>query len=43
MEGQLRPKNVIYKCVVTATGHPQKVYLGTAEGHIKQRHCNHKK
>ena len=32
----------IYKCVVTVTGHPQKVYLGTAEGHFKQRYYKHK-
>ena len=42
-QGQLRTDNVIYKCVVTATGHPQKVYLDTAEGHFKQRYYKHKK
>ena len=33
----------IYKCVVTATDHPQKVYLGTAEGDFKQQCYSHKK
>ena len=30
-------------CVVTATVHPRKVYLGAAEGDFKQRYYNHKK
>ena len=25
---------ISYKCVVTATGHPRKAYLGTAEGNF---------
>ena len=43
MEGKCRSEDIIYKCVVTATGHPRKVYLGTAEGDFKQRYYNHKK
>ena len=43
MEGKCRSEDIIYKCVVTATGHPRKVYLGTAEGNFKQRYYNHKK
>ena len=43
MEGKCRSEDVIYKCVVTATGHPRKVYLGTAESDFKQRYYNHKK
>ena len=34
---------MIYKCVITATGHPRKVYLGTAEGDFKQQFYNPKK
>ena len=43
MEGKCRSEDIIYKCVVAATGHPQKVYLGTAEGDFKQQYYNHKK
>ena len=43
LEGNCRSEDTIYKCVVTATGHPRKVYLGTAEGDFKQRYYNHKK
>ena len=43
MEGECRSEDIIYKCVVTATGHLRKVYLGTAEGDFKHRYYNHKK
>ena len=43
LEGKCRFKDIIYKYVVTATGHPLKVYLGTAEGDFKQQYYNHKK
>ena len=43
LEGKSRSEDIIYKCVVTATGHPRKVYLGTAKGDFKQRYYNHKK
>ena len=43
LKGKCRSEDIIYKCVVTATGHPRKVHLGTAEGDFKQRYCNHKK
>ena len=43
LEGKYRSEDIIYKCVVTATGHPRKVYLGTAEGDFKQQYYNHKK
>ena len=42
-EGKSRSEDIIYKCVVTATGHPRKIYLGTAEGDFKQRYYNHTK
>ena len=34
LEGKCRSDDIIYKCVVTATGHPRNVYLGTAEGNL---------
>ena len=34
LEAKCRSGYIIYKCVVTATGQPQKVYLGTAEGDL---------
>ena len=43
LEGKCRSEDIIYKYVVTATGHPRKVYLGTAEGDFKQRYYDHKK
>ena len=43
MEGKCRSEDIMYKCVVTAIGHPQKAYLGTAEGDLRQRYYNHQK
>ena len=43
LEGKCRPEDIIYKCVVTATGHPQKVYLGAAESNFMKRYYNHRK
>ena len=43
LQGKCRSQDIIYKCVVTATGHPQKVYLGTAEGDFKHQYYNDKK
>ena len=43
LEGKCRSEDVIYKCVVTATGHPRNVYLGAEESDFKQRYYNHKK
>ena len=43
-EGKCRSEDITYKCVVTATGHPRKAYLGIAEDDFKQRyHHNRKK
>ena len=36
VECKCRFEDIVYKCVVTATGHPQKVYLSTAEGDFRQ-------
>ena len=31
-EEECRTENIFYKCIVSTSGHPDKVYLGTAEG-----------
>ena len=37
-----RPENIIYKCIVSLSGHPDKVCLGTAEGDfLKKGYYNH--
>ena len=41
MEGKCRTENIIYKCIASTSGHPDKVYLGTAEGDFKKRYYNH--
>ena len=41
LEGKCRTENIIYKCIASASGHPDKVYLGTAEGDLKKRCHNH--
>ena len=37
VEGKCRVNDVIYKCIVSAAGFPNKFYLGTAEGEFKKR------
>ena len=37
-----RAENIVYKCVASVHGYPNKVYLGTAEGDFKQRFYNHR-
>ena len=39
LEGKCRTENIIYKGITS--GHPQKVYFGTAEGDIITRYYNH--
>ena len=41
MEGKRRTENILYKCIVSISGFPDKVYLGAAEGHFKKRYYNH--
>ena len=41
LEGKCRTKNIIYKCIVSTSGHTDKVYLETAEGDSKKRYYNH--
>ena len=43
LDGKCRAGNIIYKCVASANGLPDKCYLGTAEGDFKKRFYNHKK
>ena len=35
--------DIIYKCTVSKSVNPDKVYLGTAEGGFKKRYHNHMK
>ena len=42
LEGKCRTKNVIYKCVVTASNKPDKVYIGLSEPEWKKRFYNHR-
>ena len=39
--GKCRTENIIYICIVSTSGHPDKVYLRTAEGDFKKRYYNH--
>ena len=39
--GECRTENILYKYIVSTSGHPDKVYLGTAEGDFKKRYYNH--
>ena len=32
LEGKCRTENLIYKCIVSTSAHPDTVYLGTVEG-----------
>ena len=41
LDGKCRAENIVYKCVASVHGYPNKVYLGTAEGDFKQRFYNH--
>ena len=41
LEGKCRTENMIYKCIVSTCFHPDKAYLGTAEGEFKKRYYNH--
>ena len=43
LNGKCRAQNVIYKCVVSAINHPNKVYIGLSEDEWKKRYYNHTK
>ena len=36
LDGKCRAENTVYKCAASVDGYPNKVYLGTAEGDLKQ-------
>ena len=36
LEGKCRVNNRVYKCIASATGFPNKVYLGDAQGEFKK-------
>ena len=37
LEGKCRANDVVYKCIASSTGFPNKIYLGTAQGEFKKR------
>ena len=41
LEEKCRTENIIYKCIVSTSGHPDNVYIGTVEGDFKKRYYNH--
>ena len=41
LERKCRTENLTYKCIAPTSGHPDKVYLGIAEGDLKKRYYNH--
>ena len=36
LEGKCRTENIVYKCIASTSGPPDKLYLGTAEGDFKK-------
>ena len=42
MEGKCRMQNVIYKCIVSSSNNPDKVYIGLSEPEWKKRYYNHR-
>ena len=42
LEEKCIANNIVYKCITSATGFPNKVYLGTAQGEFKKQFHNHK-
>ena len=41
LEGKCRTENIIYKCVVSTSDHPDKAFLGTSEGDFTERYYKH--
>ena len=41
LEKKCRANDIIYKCITSATGFPNKVYLGTAQREFQNQFCNH--
>ena len=42
LDGKCRSKNIIYKCAVSTTNKPTKVYMDLTENEWKKRYNNHK-
>ena len=42
IDGNCQTSDIIYKCIVSTTVNPDKIYVGTAEGNFKKRYYNHK-
>ena len=42
LEGNCRANDIVYKCISSVTGFPNKVYLGTTQEEFKKRFYNHK-
>ena len=41
LAGKCRANDIIYKCIASATGFPNKVYLETPQEEFKKRFYNH--
>ena len=41
LDGNCQQNDVIYKCIVSTSVNPERVYLGTAEEQFKKQHYNH--
>ena len=41
LEGECSANDISYQCIASATGFPNKVYLGTAQGEFKKWFYNH--
>ena len=42
LDGKCGAENIVYKCVASVDGYPNKVYLSTAKSDFKQCFCNHR-
>ena len=40
LEGKYRTENIIYACIVSTSGHPDKVYFGTAQEDFEKIYYN---
>ena len=43
LDGNCQQNDVIYKCIVSTSVNPERVYFGTAEEQFKKRYYNHNK
>ena len=42
LDGKCRTENIVYKCVASVDGYPNKVYLDTAQDDFQQRFYYHR-